>query len=60
MREVKVVQEGSVWEVQIVDGERIQRFTCATEAQAQSLGRVMAKAEESRKPSSRASAGDPQ
>ncbi len=49
MREVKVVKEGESWQVQVVDGDRTQRFTCATEAQAQALSKVMVKAEEAKK-----------
>ena len=51
MREVKVVKEGGTWMVQVLDGDRKQQFTCATEAQAQALSKVMAKAEDSKKAS---------
>ena len=49
MREVKVVQEGGCWEVQVVEDDKVQRFTCATEAQAKMLSMVMGKTEDPRK-----------
>jgi hypothetical protein len=46
MREVKVVQEGSAWQVKVVDGERTQSFHCATQAQAEALSKVMSRTED--------------